>query len=123
MTDNEIGSIRQCIDATLARLLLPIVEKLKNRLDLPPQEWFSIKETAAITGLSADHVRRHVVAGLLSAANQGSFEKPLYLIHKPDIDKWMEERKERPSPAPRKRRQPEPGSYASRHHKAKLPAA
>jgi hypothetical protein len=69
-------AVEKRIDAVLERLLAPIVAKLEKRLEMPPQEWFSVEETAALTGLSADHIRRHVTAGLLPPSNQGTFEKP-----------------------------------------------
>ncbi len=111
----------QVLEATLERLLAPLVAKLEKKLKMPPQEWFSIKEAAALTGLSDDHVRRHVTSGQLPVVNQGTFEKPLYRIHRKDIDEWMAKRREAPQPAPRKRKkaEPRPGSYVSRHHRPK----
>jgi len=105
-------------DAVLERLLRPLIEKLERRVQMPSQEWFSILETAALTGLSADHVRRHVTAGLLPAANQGTFEKPCYRVSRKDIDAWMERRKETPQPVSRKGKKAGagPGSFVSRHH-------
>ena len=73
----------------------------------------SIEATAALTGLSADHVRRHVTSGLLSASNLGTFDKPYYRIHRRDIDEWMAKRRETAIPAPKKK----PSMYISRHHR------
>ncbi len=97
----------------LESLLRRILDATQHRL--PDQEWFSIEEVAVITGLSNDHVRRHVRTGLLPVVNQGTFEKPYYRIHRKDIDAWMDKRREAPSPAPRKK----PGPYVSRHHKTR----
>jgi excisionase family DNA binding protein len=87
-------------------------------LPAPPQNpgrsGFSIEEAAALTGLSEDHVRRHVTAGLLPVSNQGTFEKPYYRIHRKDIDEWMAKRREAACPAPRKKKAP--AKYVSRHH-------
>jgi hypothetical protein len=76
-------SIEESIQATLERLLQPVVEKVAKKLEMPPQEWFSIKETAALTGLSVDHVRRHVTAGLLPVTNPGHLREAL-LPHPPE---------------------------------------
>lgn len=89
--------------------------RLRHKQAMPVQEWFSIDETAALTGLSADHVRRHVIAGTLPVCNQGTFEKPYYRIRRSDIDAWMTRRMQKPEPASRKK-QTTPGSYTSRHH-------
>jgi excisionase family DNA binding protein len=99
-------SIEQGIDATLERLLLPIVEKLKKRLELPPQEWFSIKETAALTGLSADHIRRAVSGGTLPCSNVGTNDRPTYRISRTDIAQWMERRKAGALPPSRRKKNP-----------------
>ena len=82
---------------------------------MPEQEWFSIDEAAMLTGLSADHVRRHVTGGTLPVCNQGTFEKPYYRIRRSDIDTWMSQRMQQPGPAARKKKTT-PGSYKSRHH-------
>ena len=107
-------------EETLARLkdidgrLTELDAYLQHRQGMPEQEWFSIDEVAALTGLSADHVRRHVTGGTLPVCNQGTFEKPYYRIRRGDIDAWMSQRMQQPGPAPRKKTRP--GSYVSRHH-------
>lgn len=87
---------------------------LEKKSRLPEQEWFSIKEVAALTGLSEDHVRRNVTSGRLPAAHQGTFDKPHYRIHRPDIDEWMVKRRE--TPPARGKKKVGSGSYAARHH-------
>ncbi len=109
--------IEDRVDAVVERLLTPLMQKLEKKSDLPAQEWFSIRQTARLTGLSEDHVRRHVTAGLLPVVNQGTYDKPLYRIHRRDIDDWMAKRREAPHPAPRKKNGKPTGSYVSRHHK------
>jgi len=104
------------IDVTLKRMLAPLLAKIEKKLGMPVQEWFSIEQTAVLTGLSNDHVRRHVTSGLLPVSNQGTFEKPYYRIHRKDIDEWMAKRRETPLPARRKQKAAVPGSYVSRHH-------
>jgi len=84
-----------------------------SRGPAPEQEWFSIEEVARMTGLSDDHMRRHVTSGLLPVSNQGTYDKPYYRIHRRDVDEWMTKRRESPSPAPRKKK---PVRFASRHH-------
>jgi hypothetical protein len=117
--------LEEQLHATLERLLHPVLQRLKSRLALPPQEWFSIEGTAALIGMSQDYVRRHVTSGLLPVSNMGTYDKPCYRIHRGDIDAWMAKRRETPQPAPRKRKkaEPAPGSYTSRHHKPKTQAA
>lgn len=88
---------------------------LRREKSLPEQEWFSIEEVSAITGLSVDHVRRHVNAGTLPVSNQGTFEKPYYRVRRADIDAWMAQRMKSPGPAPRKKSAGAAG-YKSRHH-------
>jgi excisionase family DNA binding protein len=102
------------IEAAIERILPSLLSTFEKRKTLPPQEWFSIEEAAALTGLSEDHVRRHVTAGLLPVSNQGTFEKPYYRIHRKDIDEWMAKRREAACPAPRKKKAP--AKYVSRHH-------
>src|SRR5687767_13326675 len=60
------------------------------------KEWFSIGEAAILTGLSQDHVRRSILGGTLPASNMGTPDRPLYRIHRKDIDGWMEQRKAGP---------------------------
>lgn len=98
------------IEAALESILNGLAVK-----DRPAQEWLSIDEVAAVTGLSADHVRRHVTSGMLPVCNQGTYEKPYYRIRRADVDAWMSQRMQEPGPAPRKRKAG-PGGYASRHH-------
>jgi excisionase family DNA binding protein len=98
--------------------ITPLLDKLKEALKGPQQEWFSIEQASVLTGLSPDHVRQHVTAGMLPVSNMGTFEKPYYRIHRKDIDEWMAKRREAPNPAPRRKKaDPGPGSYVSRHHK------
>src|SRR4051812_27066144 len=92
-----LGRLQQ-IEHGMSELLL-IVLQLQKTQGLPVQEWFSIDEVAAMTGLSDDHIRRHVTAGLLPVTNQGTYDKPYYRIHRRDIDEWMMKRRETPSPA------------------------
>jgi hypothetical protein len=62
----------------LERLLLPLVERLKENLKLPPQEWFSIKEAAALTGLSLKKIRGAIKNGELVCSNESSEEGPRF---------------------------------------------
>jgi excisionase family DNA binding protein len=109
--EDRTESLEQKLDR-LEHLLRHFVEKPA----MPPQEWFSVAETASLTGLSEDHVRRHIKAGLLRASDQGTTEKSLYCVHRKDIDEWMAKRVGNPQPASRKRKKVAPGSYISRHH-------
>ena len=103
---------------TLLARLEAIERKLDELLREEKQlekEWLSIDEVSALTGLSDDHVRRHVTAGLLPVCNQGTFEKPYYRIRRSDVDAWMTQRMQVPGPAPKKKKV-KAGGYVSRHH-------
>ena len=103
---------------TLLARLQAIERKLDELLHeekQPEKEWLSIEEVCSLTGLSDDHIRRHVTAGLLPVCNQGTFEKPYYRVRRSDVDAWMAERMRQPGPATKKRKV-RPGGYASRHH-------
>jgi hypothetical protein len=87
----------QLVPSTDTLAFLRVIERRLAELDMrlqhqqagegkPEQEWFSIDEVAALTGLSSDHVRRHVTGGTLPVCNQGTFEKPYYRIRRRDID-------------------------------------
>ena len=57
-------------------------------------EWLSIKEAAAVTGLSATTVRRAVVGRRdLPASNAGTANRPTGRIARKDLDEWMERKK------------------------------
>ena len=108
----------ETLDLVLQRLerieaaLAALAGRMQQR---PEQEWLSVDEVAALTGLSDDHVRRHVTSGLLPVSNQGTYDKPYYRIRRSDVDEWMMKRRETPSPAPRKKKAVP--KFASRHHK------
>ncbi len=93
-----------------------LVEKLELHVSVP-QEWYSIKDTAALTGLSSDNVRDAVLGGNLPASNMGSVDRPLYRISRAAINYWMKEREAGPKPARRKTAGKIP-LPASRHRKA-----
>jgi Helix-turn-helix domain len=85
--------------------------------ETPPlgQEGLSIKETAAVYGLSEDTVRRDVVCGELPAANLGTSGRPRYVILRKDVEALLERRKSEPAPARRKKKAAPPPP--SRHFK------
>ena len=89
--DTQLSSadIGHHVQAMLERLLEPIVEELKNRLEMPPQELFSIRQAAALTGLSYKHIRRAVKKGELSCSNLGGDKRPTLRIARRDIDAWV----------------------------------
>jgi excisionase family DNA binding protein len=124
---NEDQMVNQ-LKLMMQQIMPPVRELMlwwRTKAGTPTQEWLSIEETAGLTGLSDDYVRRHVTSGLLPVANMGTFDKPLYRIRRRDIDDWMAKRREAPCPAPRKRKNVErgPGSYRSRHHNGNAPVA
>src|SRR5262245_19022937 len=85
-----------------------VIDPMKDielRLKRPrvEQEYLSIKEAKAYTGLSDDHIRRAVTGGTLPASNVGTPDRALYRLKKANIDAWMREREAGPKPAPRKK--------------------
>ncbi len=59
----------------------------------PAKEYLSIKEAAALSGLSATTIRRAVRAGSLPASDTGTALHPHYRIAKADFFAWMEKKK------------------------------
>jgi hypothetical protein len=87
----------------LVQRMESLLNRLEKKLFLPPQQWFSIKGTAAITGLSTRHIRRAIHAGHLRASNQGTPDRPVYFVSREAIDEWMKEREAGPKPLPRRK--------------------
>lgn len=114
MTETDLQIIER------ARVL---VEQLELRIQAPPQEWYSIKETAIMTGLSSDLVRDAVLGGNLPTSNMGSPDRPLYRISRSAIYTWMKDREAGPKPARRRRLQDKLPLPASRHFRTKKQAA
>jgi excisionase family DNA binding protein len=102
---NLIWSKREdASDRILAKL-----DDLQKKSDRLPQEWLSIEQVAALTGLSEDHIRRAVVGGTLVTSNVGTPDRPLYRIRHENIEKWMKEREAGPKP-PRGRNKKAPAA-------------
>jgi excisionase family DNA binding protein len=84
--------------AAVEQLLTAVVRReLSNRVE---QGYFSIKQAAAYTALSGDHVRRAVKGGTLPVSNVGTPDRPLYRISRSDLDAFMRERQAGPKPPP-----------------------
>src|SRR5262245_56585213 len=92
----EKPDLMQKLDEVLLRL-----DQLEKALKRPQQEWFTIIEVAALTGLSDPHIRRAVTGGTLPASNVGTPDRPIYRISEKDIVEWMEKRKAGALPTPR----------------------
>jgi hypothetical protein len=56
------------------------------------QEWLSIRQVAAITGLSGSHIRRAVKSVELLASNAGTPDRPAWRIARADLADWMRKR-------------------------------
>lgn len=80
------------IEHTLARIddhlgqLLRLGEEAR-------QEWLSITQVAAATGLPASHVRRAVKRHELAASNAGTEGHPIWRIARADLAAWMATKK------------------------------
>lgn len=84
---------------------------------LPAQEFYSIKNCVALTGLSPKHIRRAVLGGTLIASDVGTVNHPLYRISRPNLLLWMKERENGAKPPAKRAEAP-----LSRHHKARKSA-
>ena len=89
------------------------IERLLQATQQAP-EFYSIRQAAAVVGVSPDHIRRAVVSGTLPCANVGTAGRPTYRIARADLLAWVEKQKAGPlSPARRR-----PASVpVSRHHR------
>lgn len=98
--DGPRDLLRKLVDQQ-AEILLHLRELRKER-ELPQQEWFSIIEAGALTGLHEDTIRRAVTGGTLPCSNVGTYDRPTYRISRKDIEAYMEKRKAGAFPPPRK---------------------
>jgi excisionase family DNA binding protein len=89
MYEEDAQALEQRVEAVLERLLLPVMDMVRKRLEMPPQEWFSIEETAALTGLSPKHIRRAIKRRQLQCSNVGGEKRPTYRIARNQIEAWM----------------------------------
>lgn len=56
----------------------------------PEAEYLSIKQAAAVAGLSSTKIRREIKAGRLPASDIGTPAHPHYRIARSDLQAWME---------------------------------
>jgi excisionase family DNA binding protein len=91
---------------TTEETILKLLQDLTAAAERPRQEWFDIKEVAAMTGLSDTHVRRAIIGGTLLASNMGTPDRSIYRVRYSDIEAWMEKRKAGALPPPRRKSQP-----------------
>src|SRR5262245_55657780 len=75
-------------NAQLERLV-QLLEGFERCPQLPQQEWYSIKQVAALTGLSRRHVMRAIKQGRLLCSNVGTDKRATYRISHDDIESWM----------------------------------
>src|SRR5271168_992168 len=96
-----------------------LLERLAARVEalqssLRPPEFYSIKQAAEVLGVSADHIRRAVVGGVLAASNVGTMSRPTYRIARTDLLAWVERGKAGAVPPASRKRSVTP---QSRHHR------
>jgi excisionase family DNA binding protein len=84
------------------------------RASLPAPEFYSIKQAARVVGVSADHIRRAVVSGVLAASNVGTMGKPTYRVACADLLGWVDMGKAGAIASAPRRRNITP---VSRHHR------
>jgi len=87
----EVADLRRLIEAK------PSVASSAD----PPREYLSIKEAAALSGLSGTTIRRAVQAGRLPASDTGTPHHPHYRISKANFAAWMEKNKGGRVPPPK----------------------
>ena len=104
---------------TLEQATFDLLESLTAKVDalqvsLQVPEFYSIKQAAKVVGVSADHIRRAVVGGVLAASNVGTMARPTYRIARSALLAWVEMGKAGAmAPARRKKNVTPP----SRHHR------
>jgi excisionase family DNA binding protein len=85
----EVCSGHTFLGHSEAAVLMDRVAKMLEEPETPEPDFLSIKQAAALSGLSPTKVRRDVVAGRLPAANKGSKRRPLCRIAKDELETWM----------------------------------
>jgi excisionase family DNA binding protein len=107
-------------EMTIVQATLDLLESVAAKVDalqltMQAPEFYSIKQAAKVVGVSADHIRRAVVGGVLAASNVGTMSRPTYRIARAALLAWVEMGKTGAIPhASRKRTVTPP----SRHHGA-----
>jgi excisionase family DNA binding protein len=91
------------IDAIFS-LLQALHERLDRAEPTITPEYLSIKQAAALTSLSQDHIRRAIKGGVLPVSDVGTADRPLYRVSRENVGKWMKEREAGPKPPLRKGR-------------------
>jgi hypothetical protein len=106
--------------ADIERIVELVIERLgvKPTDPAPAKEFYSIKEAAAITSLSPDHIRKAVVGGTLKSSDVGTLAHPLYRISRVNLLQWLAEREFGAKPPSKREAAPPP----SRHHKPRKSA-
>jgi excisionase family DNA binding protein len=72
------------------KLLQEIIDRLERIEQKNVQEFFSVKDTAALVGVEAKHIRRAMEKGELLHSNIGTGKRATYRIARRDIDAWIE---------------------------------
>jgi excisionase family DNA binding protein len=73
--------------------LLPILNRIEEKVIYSASEYLTIKTTAQTASLSSSHIRRAVRSGDLPASNVGTADRPVYRIARKDLAEWMEKKK------------------------------
>lgn len=107
--------------ADIERIVEMVIQRLgikPSDHSLPAKEFYSIKEAAAITSLSPEHIRKAVVGGTLKSSDVGTLAHPLYRISRTNLMQWLAEREFGAKPPSKRAAAPPP----SRHHKPRKSA-
>lgn len=90
---NWMGPEHHAVFATrLERIEGKLDEAVQSR-NQPDAEYVSIKRAAKITSLSYSHIRRAILAGELTASNNGGPAHPIYRIARKDLVEWMKRKR------------------------------
>jgi excisionase family DNA binding protein len=95
LAEQILQVIENRVEAVVERLLSPllagVVAEIKKQFEIP-QEWFSVKQAAVLTGLSSKHIRRAIKRGELLCSDMAleGATKPTYRIARTHLATWME---------------------------------
>jgi hypothetical protein len=120
VTPNEALEVR--VETTLERLFRPLLDRLAAKVEKPPQEWYSVQQTAAITGLSPKHIRRAIRRGELSCSDLGSGKRSMPRVARQDIENWFKANRLKQAPS-KSERDALADHYFGRRRKSKPAAA
>jgi excisionase family DNA binding protein len=99
-SNNPMMSNSDILTAQQATTILERLEALRQEVSrlravtaIPQREYFSVKETSKILGISEKCVRRLLKCRELPCANFGGPQRPTFRISRADINTWVASRR------------------------------